>query len=79
MVEGKPGQISENPIDEFRPASARIEILDSQEEPAPARLRMGMAQSSRKSMAQVKSSRRRGGETCDFQDSLLCQADQLDS
>jgi hypothetical protein len=68
--EAKPGEVLENAGDELRAASAGIEILDSDEKPAAAGARMGMAQRRRKGMAKMQSAGRRWGETCDLQDSL---------
>ena len=56
MGEPEPGQILENAVDEIRAAAARVEILDPQQELAPAGARMGMAQRGRKGMAQVQPS-----------------------
>ena len=77
--EAQPFQILEYAVDELRPAAARIEIFDPQQESAFAGTSMGMAQHRRKGMAEVQPSRGRGSETCDFQDSLHAKGDRGDS
>ena len=79
MGQPEPGQILENAADELRAAAARVEILDPEQESAAAGPRMGMAKRRRKGMAEVQASRRRGGETCDLQDSLHLKGDKGDS
>ena len=79
MCNAQPGQILENVADEFRTAAAGVEILDPEQKPPAAGPRMGMAERRRKGMAQVQPSRRRGGETCDLQDSLPLKGDKADS
>ena len=77
-VDGKaePGQILENAVDELGAAAAGVEILDPKQESPAAGARMGMAQRRRKGMAQVQPAGRRGGETCDLQDSLRVKGDK---
>ena len=79
VLEAKPGEVLENLLDELRPAAAGVEILDPQQELPAAGARMGMAQRRRKGVAEVQPARRRGGETCDLQDSLPCKGDKGDS
>ena len=76
MRNAQPGQILENVADEFRTAASGVQILDPQQKFPAAGPRMGMAQRRRKGMAQVQPSRRRGGETCDLQDSLHFKGDK---
>ena len=78
-LEAEPGQVLEDPVDELRPAAAGIEILDPQPELAAAGPRPCMAQRRRIGMAQVQPAGRRGGETCDLQDSLHAKGDRGDS
>ena len=68
--QSQPFQILENSGHIFRPAAARIEILDPDQEFPAARPGMGMADHRRKGMAEVQSPRGRRRETCDLQDSL---------
>jgi hypothetical protein len=79
VAEAEPIEVLENPIDELRTATAGIEILDPQQELPAAGSRQGMAQGRRIGVPQVKPSRRRGGETCDLQDSLHGKGDNGDS
>ena len=79
VLEAKPGEVLENPLDELRPAAAGVEILDPEQEFSAAISCDGMAQRRRIGMSQVEPSRRRGGETCDLQDSLHDKGDSGDS
>ena len=54
MTNAEPVEIFKNPFDELRPAAARVEILDPQEEFSPACPGMSMAKHCRKGMAKVK-------------------------
>ena len=74
--QAEPGQVLENAADKLRAAAAGVEILDPQQEFPAARPRLAMAQRRRKGMAQMQPSRRRGGETCDLQDSLHSKGDK---
>ena len=74
-LDAKPSQVLKDAVDEFRPASPGIEILDPDEELAAAGTCMGVADNCRVGVAQVKPARRRGSETCDSQDSLHDKAD----
>ena len=67
------------PVDEFRPATARVEILDPDKEFPATCPGMGMPEHRRKGVAEVQPSRGRGGETCDLQDSLHDKGDCGDS
>jgi hypothetical protein len=69
-ADAQPFQVLVNSIDEFRPAAAGIEILDTQFELAAAGPRMGVAQCSREGMPKMEQAGWRRGETCDLQDSL---------
>ena len=77
--EPEPVEVFENALDKLRPAAPRVEIFDPDTELAAARPRMGMAQHRRKGVAEVQPSGRRGGETCDLQDSLHDKGDHGDS
>ena len=79
MTEAEPGEVLENAVDEFKPAAAGIEILDPEQEFSAAGPGQGMAKRSRIGMSQVEPSRRRGGKTCDLQDSLHGKGDSGDS
>lgn len=79
MGQAQPGEVFENALDELRPASTGIEILDPQQEPAAGGARMGMAQRRGKGMTQMQPAGRRGRETCDLQDSLPVKGDKGDS
>jgi len=79
MREAEPCQILENVFDEFGAAAASVEILDPQQESTAAGPRVSVAQSSRKSMAEVESSGGRRGKTCDLQDSLHSKGYKADS
>ena len=79
MIEVQPFQILVNAVDKLRAAATRVEVLDAQPELAAAGPRMSMAKRRRVSMAKVQPSRRRGGKTCDFQDSLHAKGDIGDS
>ena len=74
MIEAEPFQVLENAVDKLRPAAAGVQILDAQQEPAAAVPGTGVAQRSRIGMAEVQTPGRRGGETCDLQDSLHAKA-----
>jgi hypothetical protein len=78
-LETEPGQVLEDAIDELRPAAARVQILDPQEEPTPAGACMGMAERRRKGVTQVKAPGWRRRKTCDLQDSLPAKGDHGDS
>ena len=79
MRNAQPGQILEDAVDELGPASAGVEVLDPKQEFPIAGAGMGMPQRRRKSVAQVKPAGRRGGETCDLQDSLPGKGDKTRS
>ena len=69
-IEAEPFQILVDAVDEFRPASARVKVLDAQQETTAAAPRAGMPKDRRVGMAEVEPPGRRGGKTCDLQDSL---------
>jgi len=75
----EPVEIFKDAFNEFRPAAAGIQILDADPEFSAAGPRMGMTQRRRKGVAQMEPAGRRGGETCDFQDSLHGKGDRGDS
>ena len=75
-VEAQPGQILVNALDKLQTAAAGVEILDPQQEFPAAGARMDMPQCRRKGMSQVQPAGRRGGETCDLQDSLHSKGDE---
>lgn len=79
MIEAEPFQVLENAVDKLRPAAAGVQILDAQQEPAAAVPGTGVAQRSRIGMTEVQTPGRRGGETCDLQDSLHAKGDIGDS
>ena len=71
----QPLQILENARDELRTAAAGVEIFDPKQEFPAARLGVGMTEHRRKGVAEVQTTRGRGGETCDLQDSLHAKGD----
>ena len=79
MGQSQPGEVLENPVDELGAAAARVEVFDPQQEEAAAGACVGVAERGGKRVAQVKPARRRGGETCDLQDSLPLKGDKADS
>ena len=79
MLKAKPGEVLEYSVDEFRAAASGIEILDAKAEQAAGSAGLRMAQRRRIGMAEVEPARRRGGETCDLQDSLHGKGDSDDS
>jgi hypothetical protein len=79
MTEAKPIEVLENTVDKFWTAAARIEILDPEQEFPPVISCGGMAKRRRESVPKMKPSGRRGGETCDLQDSLHGKGDRGDS
>ena len=79
MDEAQPLQILENAVDKLWPASPGIQILDPQSELAASGPRASMPQRGGVGVAEMKPSRRRGGESCDLQDSLHAKGDIGDS
>ena len=77
--QAQPFQVFENAIHEFGAATSGVEIFYPQQEFAAAFASMRMANGCRIGMAKVQPSRRRGGETCDLQDSLHGKGDIGDS
>ena len=72
----EPVEVFENRLDKFRPAPGGIEILDPDPELTAAGSRALMADDRRIGMAEMKPAGRRGGETCDLQDSLHGKGDR---
>ena len=79
MPDAEPLKIFQNAIDKLRPASARIEVLDPQQETPAAFARGRVTDFRRIGMAEVQPARGRRGETCDLQDSLHGKGDSGDS
>ena len=79
MNKAEPAKVVEDSVHELRAATTGIEILDPKQEFPAAGSGQVMAQGRRIGMSQVEPSRRRGGETCDLQDSLHGKGDSGDS
>jgi hypothetical protein len=70
MVDAKPFKVFENAINELRPTTAGVEVLDPEPERSVSGTSLKMAKNRRKSVTKMKAARGGGGETCDLQDSL---------
>ena len=79
VMDAEPFKVLENAVDELETAAAGVEILDPEQEFSAAISCDGMAQRRRIGMSQVEPSGRRGGKTCDLQDSLHGKGDSGDS